>query len=267
MSEADEPLAELKRALAERDAEIAKRDAEIAKRDAEIAKLVAEIAGHDAEVARLAQEVERLTKLVAELKARLGKDSSNSSKPPSSDPPASRNKRKRDRKARKTRRKRGGQQGHKGHQRELLPESKVDELVDLYPDECENCWQPLPQVPDPYAKRHQVTELPPLQPHTTEFRRHNVRCLCCGSRTRAKQDERVPKTAFGPRLMALVAMLTGIYHLSRRKTKDLLSDVLGVRISLGALSAVEARVSDAVAPAVDEAWAQVGRAQAKHTDM
>ena len=46
----------------------------------------------------------------------------------------------------------------------------------------------------------------------------------------------------------------------------LLSDILGVQVSLGALSAVEARVSDAVQPAVDAAWDHVGQAGVKHTD-
>lgn len=232
----------------------------------ELDDLRSALAERDAQIARLTAEVERLTKLVEELKRQLGQDSSNSSKPPSSDTPASRNKRKQARRDQRAARKRGGQKGHKGHRRELLPESQVDEFVELYPDECENCWAALPQVLDAYAKRHQYTELPPVKPHTTEFRRHEVRCLCCGHRTRAKLDERIPNTAFGPRLMSLMAMLTGIYHLSRRKTKDLLSDVLGVQVSLGALSTVEARVADAVEPAVDEAWRRVRRAKVKHTD-
>jgi len=241
-------LDELHEALAERDAEIARQG----DKNARQAEAIVE---RDVEVARLAGEVGRLTELVASLEERLGLDSSNSSKPPSSDTPASRNKRKAARKKRKVGGKRGGQKGHKGHRRELLPESEVDELVDLYPELCENCWEPLPQVADPYAKRHQVTELPPVKPHTTEYRRHKVQCACCGHRTRAKRDERVPQTAFGPRLTALMALLTSVYHLSRRKTTELLSNVLGVGISLGALSAVEARVSEAVRPAVDEAWA------------
>jgi len=67
-------------------------------------------------------------------------------------------------------------------------------------------------------------------------------------------------------LMSVIALLTGVYHLSRRRTVDMLSDVLGVQVSLGAVSAVEARVSDAVKPAVDEAWDQVDSAAVKHTD-
>jgi len=63
-----------------------------------------------------------------------------------------------------------------------------------------------------------------------------------------------------------MALLTGVYHLSRRAAVDILRDLLGVQLSLGALSAVEARVSDAVKPAVDEAWTQARDAQVKHTD-
>jgi transposase len=76
----------------------------------------------------------------------------------------------------------------------------------------------------------------------------------------------IPSSAFGPRLMSAVALLTGVYHVSRRRTVDLLSDLVGVRLSLGAVSAVEARVSDAVEPAVNEACERVAKASVKHTD-
>ena len=66
--------------------------------------------------------------------------------------------------------------------------------------------------------------------------------------------------------MGMIALLTGVYHVSRRKTAKLLSDLVGVPISLGAISAVEARVSDAVKPAVDEAWTRVEGGAVKHTD-
>ena len=75
----------------------------------------------------------------------------------------------------------------------------------------------------------------------TEYRRHSVTCAC-GYTTLAKIDD-VPASPFGPRLMSLVALLTGVYHLSRRQAVVLLHDVLGVRLSLGAASAIEERVS------------------------
>ena len=66
--------------------------------------------------------------------------------------------------------------------------------------------------------------------------------------------------------MAIMALLTGVYHLGRRRAVELLSDIVGVRVSLGALSAVEERVSCAVQPCVDEAWDWVRAAEVKHTD-
>src|SRR5690606_39111762 len=111
------------------------------------------------------------------------------------------------------------------------------------------------------------TELPPVRPHTTEHRRNAVRCPHCRHVTRAPYDaSKIPSSPFGPRLMALIALLTGFYHLSRRRAQGLLSDVLGISVSLGAISAVEERVSDAMAPAVDEVWDQVVDADVKHTD-
>lgn len=78
--------------------------------------------------------------------------------------------------------------------------------------------------------------------------------------------DQIPALPFGPRLASVVALLTGVYHLSRRATVSVLADLVGLQISLGAVSAVEARVSDAVKPAVDEAWKAVEQATVKHTD-
>ena len=66
--------------------------------------------------------------------------------------------------------------------------------------------------------------------------------------------------------MSLVVLLTGVYHVSRRRTVSLLDDIVGVKMSLGAVSAIEGRVSEALVPAVDEAWREVEQATVKHTD-
>ena len=230
-------------------------------RDERIAELEAELLARD-------ERIDRLERQVTELLQKLGQNSQNSHRPPSTDPPGVRKRRRTSKQSKpQSKRRPGGQPGHQGANRDLLPPDKVNKFVDLYPSHCENCWQPLPEVPDPEAKRYQLTEIPPIQPHTTEFRRHAVECPCCRYRTRATYDEaKIPASPFGPRLMAIMALVTGIYHLSRRKAATLLWDLLGTRVSLGAFSAVEARVSDAVRPAVEEAWDAVGRAKVKHTD-
>ena len=232
------------------------------------AELEAALVAKDAELATLIATVAALTKQVAELTEKLRQNSRNSHLPPSSDPPGSAGKTGTEGGGKpKSGRKRGGQRGHRGAHRELVPEAQVNEFIDLYPAECENCWEALAEVPDPHAKQYQTTEVPPMQPYTTEVRRHAVTCACCGYKTRAAYDENViPSSPFGPRLMSIVVLLTGVYHVSRRKTAKLLSDLVGVPISLGAVSAVEARVSDAVKPAVDEAWQRVEGAAVKHTD-
>jgi transposase len=220
-----------------------------------VAELEAALGAANARIAELEQQVAKLLEL-------LSRNSGNSNKPPSSDPPSARAQRHgKD----KGKRKRGAQPGHRGSKRALLPAEQVDQFVDLFPAQCENCWVPLPQTPDPMAQRYQSTELPPIKPHTTEYRQHAVQCPCCKHRTWGPYDE-IPASPFGPRLSSVVALLTGVYHLSRRSAVSLLQDIVGVQISLGAVSAVEARVSNAVEAAVDEAWTQVNQAPVKHTD-
>lgn len=243
--------------------EVDRLKAALAARDADLAARDTELASERARRVELEEQVAKLTEAVRELREILGRNSSNSNKPPSSDPPGAGGKRPK----KKVKRRRGGQKGHRGSHRALLPPERVDHFVELYPPECESCWEALPEIPDAFARRYQYTELEPLAAHTTEWRRHAVVCPCCGYKTRAKYDaERIPRTAFGPRLMAVVAMLTGVYHLSRRQTVRLLWELLGVRMSLGSVSAIEKRVGDAVEPAVDEAWAKARAAAIKHAD-
>jgi transposase len=242
-----------------RDERIEELEEQLREKDARNAELEARVRAAEERVASLAKKV-------ADLMGLLRRNSSNSHLPPSSDAPDERRKRNEKKKS-KSGRKRGGQRGHEGTNRDLLPPEKVNEFIDLFPGECENCWKPLPQVPDASAKRYQQTEVPPIEPYTTEWRRHEVTCPCCNYKTRAAYDEtQIPASAFGPRLMAIMALVTGVYHLSRRTALGMLSDLLGIRLSLGALSAVEARVGDAVQPAVDETWQRVGQAEVKHTD-
>lgn len=251
-----------------RDQRIADLESQLALRDGRIAELEGALEAKDARIAQLETRVAQLTEQVAELLRRLGQDSGNSNKPPSSDPPGNRAARRAQNAAKKKgERKRGGQPGHKGTRRALLPPDQVDEVKDYFPDECENCWRPLPKVTDPNAKRYQTTELPPITPHTTEHRRHEVQCPCCKHKTRAAYDpKKIPSSPFGPRLTSIISVLTGAYHLSRRDAAGVLDDLCGVKLSLGAISESEERVSEAVKPAVDEAWAEAKRADVKHTD-
>jgi transposase len=231
-------------------------------RDQRIADLEVQVAARDAEIAELRRKLEELTQLVLTLKERLDQNSTNSSKPPSSDSPDQRAER---RGKGATGGKRGGQPGHSGSKRALAPPEQVSEFKNLFPSNCENCWTELPQAPGSTVQRFQTLELPELKALITEWLRHCVTCPRCNHKTWAS-IEPIPATPFGPRLSAVIALFTGVYHLSRRAAENVLSDVLGIDISLGAVSAVEERVSEAVKPAVAEAWAKVDDAPVRHTD-
>src|ERR671933_2146085 len=92
------------------------------------------------------------------------------------------------------------------------------------------------------------------------------RCPACGKRTRADLPAGVPQRSFGPRLTAVVALLTGRYRLSRREVRQLLQDLWAVRMSLGAVVRQERAQSAALAPIVEEARAAVLHANVANMD-
>ena len=120
---------------------------------------------------KIAEQEKQITDLERQLSLRK-RNSTNSSKPPSSDGLAG-EQRPRGRKH-KSQRKPGGQPRHPGHHRPLLPTAEVDVLKVLLPERCEHCGRKLPQKPDQVTtegkpRRHQVTEIPEIQPHVTSI--------------------------------------------------------------------------------------------------
>jgi transposase len=213
-------------------------------------------------VARQREVIARLEARIAELEALLRRNSSNSGKPPSSDAPKNRAER---RKSKTSERKRGGQPGHKGHKRSLLPPGQVTSIENHFPASCSECGDRLVKKSHGEPFRHQVVDVPKVVPDVTEYRLHAVECSC-GTVTRAKVPEGIPLGMCGPRLIALIGLLTGMYHLSRRQAVALLDDILGIHISLGTLSESEERLADALGPAVDEALKYARLEPVKHVD-
>src|SRR5947208_13913978 len=168
-------------------------------------------------LAHLLDRVEQLEAENRDLKARLGLNSSNSSKPPSTDPPN----RKRKPPVPASGRKRGGQPGHRRHERPLVPPDQVDEVVERRPSHCAACAAPLAGN-DAEPLRRQVAEIPPIRPRVTEYRRHMLTCRRCGTRTTGEPPPGTPTGAFGPRPSAMVGVLSGVYRLGKRPVRELL---------------------------------------------
>jgi transposase len=208
-------------------------------------------------ILQLVGTVEPLRARVAELErkvALLTRDSSNSSKPPSSDGPAAKPKARRPMKSKK--RKPGGQSGHKGANRDLIPIEEVNEVIPVFPDACDHCGAVLTREPDSDQSngkywRHQVLDIPEPKQEVTEYHLHCIRCSC-GAETWGK----IPQTArsgFGPRLTALLAHLTGLHRVTRRGCQEIAKTIFGIDISLGSVCKLHQEVSESLAPAHEKA--------------
>lgn len=209
--------------------------------------------------------VQELEAKVEELTALLRQNSSNPSRPPSSDPPWSKPKRKPPEAA--SGRRPDGQPGHAAHVREPVPADQVDDTRDVYPDRCAICKAELPpDLPAEDGYEHQVTELAAAQARVTAYRLWRKRCPHCGGHTRAKRPAGVPEGAFGPRLKAVISALTARYRVSRREVVEAARDLFGVELSVGAVQAICEEVSETVAPTVALIKAEVEASPAANAD-
>ena len=207
--------------------------------------VVAVLLRMDEQIGRLEKRVAQQDERIAQLERRLGRNSRNSSQPPSGDRPNASPGRGKDRSGQKQ----GGQPGHEGKGRPLLPAWAVDEFVDHWPAACEcgHEFSPDESVSDGDPARHQVEELPPIQVTVTEHRCQRLRCPDCGRRARGTLPAAVAPSAFGPRYQAAVAVLSVRNRISRRDVVELCEQLFGSRISTGTVDAILARVGDALA--------------------
>jgi transposase len=189
---------------------------------------------------------------VAALEAQLGKTPKNSSLPPSSQhphakPPGKKN---------KSRRKRGAQPGHQKHERTLIPSEACREVIVLKPTACRRCGGRLAGE-DPAPWRHQVWELPEIQPIVVEYQQHRLTCPGCRTQTCATLPPGVPAGQSGPRLIAFTALLMAYFRQSKRRTAEFLQTLLGQPCSTGLTVKHQNLAAAALEPAYQELAAQL----------
>jgi len=219
--------------------------------------LASRVEAQDAQLLELAGRV-------LELEQRLKRDSSNSSLPPSQDPPW-REKRGR---SRGTGRARGGQPGHVGSGRKLFPIERVSEVVEHWPQRCE-CGRVFGEQERQACAapaRHQVAELPPLAVEISEHRLQRVCCPDCGRTVRAALPTDVPRSCFGPKLEAAIAALTVRNRLSRRQLVELMDELFGCPVSAGTIDAILARTGQTLQPVYQSLLEQTRAAGALNID-
>jgi transposase len=196
--------------------------------------------------------LERIAALEAEL-AKAKKNSSNSSKPPSSDmvkPPRLSPKGGK-------RRKRGAQPGHQQHVRPIFPPEVVDHIEPYTLDCCPDCGGllRLAKRPPDVLQQIEINETPTI---VTEHRGLAYWCPHCQKFHYAPLPDAVVKAGlFGPRLTALVAFMKGVCHASFSTIRKFLRDVAHVDVSRGYLAKLIAKVSESLAAAYAELFSRL----------
>lgn len=193
-----------------------------------------------------------------ELERQINRDSSNSGMPPSSDPPKSRAERRRAAREayKRSMRKSGGQPGHEGKTRELVARERVDERLEHLPDCC-GCGHEFDgseeRVGDPVC--HQQFELPVIRPLVFEHARVRLRCPGC-QKTMLAALSAGAGSGFGPRIDAHIAMLAGVFRLSRDQVRQTLVEIFAIPASTGAIDNAIMRMSAILA----DPWAELREA-------
>jgi transposase len=225
------------------------------------AAVIIELRAANAEQARL---IAMLQARVAELERRLGRDSSNSSKPPSSDGLRKPARAERRADGRAEDRRPGKQPGAPGAH--LAQVAEPDEVLWHVPGWCGGCGLDLADAPVVGVEARQVFDLPPLRLLASEHRAERRRCVC-GTTTAAAFPDHVRAAAcYGPGVRALVCYLCVHQHLPVDRAAQLLGDVLDAPLATGTLAAVLTEGAAGLDGFVEVARAGLAAAPVAHFD-
>ncbi|MGB3439118.1 MAG: IS66 family transposase [Actinophytocola sp.] len=199
--------------------------------------------------------IEVLTQRVAELEHRLGQDSSNSSRPPSSDAPWAKLPAKKRSGRTRSGRRLGKQPGSASSSRSLVGDP--DERLEIHPNHCGSCDASLRGAEESGRQRRQIVDLTPTpSPTVTEYQRISKVCPCCGTvTTPGWDDQAVPvehrgivaahgsPVRIGPETLARAALLTCAHYLPVGRARDLLEKLCAIDVSTGFLAGVRGRAA------------------------
>ena len=215
-------------------------------KDRKIAELERVVAEQSAMIEKLVQRVMELERALA--KAR--KDSSNSSKPPSSDI-VNKSKDKGGRRQ-KGNRKAGAQKGHPKHERPPFSADELDAAWNYTLEACPDCGGKL-DPNDKAPKVIQQVEIVEKPVRIDEHRGVAYWCPTCRKIHYAPFPPEVTKgQLLGPRLTVLVAYMKGVCHCSFSTIRRFFRDVLKIKISRGQLVKTIAKVTGSMKSAYAE---------------
>ncbi len=234
---------------------------------ARIAELEAENTALRARVAELNEQVALLAGKIADLEKLLGRNSSTSSKPPSTDPGSAKSKRPENanRTARRALgRKQGKQPGAPGAT--LSQVAEPDVVLTHRPARCRSCEASLDDAEVVATRTRQVFDVPDPTVVVTEHRAERRRCSCGCETTAAFPPEATAPACYGPSIKAHALYLLCAQHLPRERCAQALADLFGVSVSTGTLDNWVREASDALATFIAVVTARLRAAPVVHAD-
>ena len=211
-----------------------------------------------------AVQIAALTARIAELERRLGLDSSNSGKPPSSDGL------KKPVRVRSLRQPSGAPPGgRKGHPGDTLRQAEFPDFVlDHYPPACPGCGMALTAATARGHVARQVFDLPePRPPVVTEHRAHECCCPGCGQRTKAGFPAGVAAPVqYGPRISAVAVYLLHGQFVPEDRVAEVMQDLFGARLVAATIAEMSRTCADRLGGLVQAVCDQVAGAKVKHLD-
>ncbi len=208
-------------------------------------------------IAELRARVAVLEAENAELKRRLGMNSTNSSKPPSSDSPFVKPAPKSLR--RRSGRKPGGQPGHPGSTLALVADPNERQRHE--PGPCGGCGSSLLDAPEVGVERRQVFDLPPMTVCVVEHQLIARRCACGTTSCGAAPEGVMAPVQYGPRVTAIVLYLYVGQFLSKKRTAAALAELFGTPVSDATVAAMTARAADGLDGFLTEVGERIAAAE------
>jgi transposase len=234
---------------------------------ARIAELEAENAALRARVSELEAKLETVLGKVAELEKLLGRNSANSSKPPSTDSGSAKNARP-ENANRKQRRAMGRRQGKQpGTPGSTLAQVAVaDEVVTHAPLRCRRCEGSLADAEVLSESVRQVFDIPDPTVVVVEHRAEKRRCACGCETTAEFPPEATAPAVYGPSIKAHALYLMCAQHLPRQRCAQALADLFGVEVSTGTLDNWMREAADALVGFLAATTAQLQASPVVHAD-
>lgn len=219
----------------------------------------------DQKIIALEKENQALRERIAELERRMGLNSENSSKPPSSDGLKRKTHRTKSLRG-QSKRKTGGQKGHRGQtlKQVVEPDAVVNHSA---PPICCKCGCNVSKLEVISLIKRQVFDIPEPRMKVTEHRVEVKQCPSCQTKVKGSFPQSIKAPVqYGVRIKAISAYLNHQHFIPENRLSEVLQDLFGCGISEGTIANISKSLAQAIAPVAEKLASLVKKAPVKHLD-